>query len=468
MSTSTTPAAPPPPRRRARRPLAATTAVALTAGVVSALGLGATSAAAASDAQIEAVPVTTVDGGRTATVALRLLRSSSKPTTVRWTTAGGTARTGTDYAPTSGTVTFPAKAKAGTVRTVKVPTKATKHAAASRTIAVRVTPSGATLKGAQPTVVVNAQHMPYLDASLPVQQRVKDLLKRMTLEEKVGQMTQAERNGLDANREQISAYKLGSILSGGGSTPATNDAKSWADMVDAYQSYALKTRLQIPMIYGVDSVHGHGNLVGATIFPHNIGLGSTRDPQAWSRTRKPSWPARPGPPASRGPSRPASASPATTAGAARTSRSARTPRSSSPWRRRSTACRAPRGRRLADNDKVLASAKHFAGDGDTTYGSGRNDAGANSSDYPIDQGITQQSRKHFNQIDLSPYKPAVQQHDVGTIMPSYSSVDYTDDGLGNPVKMHANKEPDAGLAQGQDRLRRLRHQRLQRHRQGAR
>ncbi len=69
------------------------------------------------------------------------------------------------------------------------------------------------------------------------------------------------------------------MLSGGGSVPADNTPEGWADMVDRYQQAALDTRLGIPLIYGVDSVHGHGNLQGATVFPHNIGLGATRDPR---------------------------------------------------------------------------------------------------------------------------------------------------------------------------------------------
>ena len=68
------------------------------------------------------------------------------------------------------------------------------------------------------------------------------------------------------------------MLSGGGSVPTPNTPEAWADMVDRYQAAALATRLGIPLIYGVDSVHGHGNLLGATVFPHNIGLGATRDP----------------------------------------------------------------------------------------------------------------------------------------------------------------------------------------------
>ena len=126
----------------------------------------------------------------------------------------------------------------------------------------------------------------YKDARQPVAKRVSDLLSRMTLEDKVGQMTQAERAQFDKtdepnqsdNDDLITTWRLGSILSGGGSTPPENTPKAWADMVDRYQRRALATPLGIPLIYGIDSVHGDGNMLGATVFPHNIGLGATRDP----------------------------------------------------------------------------------------------------------------------------------------------------------------------------------------------
>ena len=105
---------------------------------------------------------------------------------------------------------------------------------------------------------------------------VETLMSDMTLKEKIGQMTQVDRQFLN-DISDISKYGFGSLLSGGGSTPATNEPKAWADMYDSYQREALKTRLQIPLIYGIDAVHGHNNVVGATIFPHNIGLGATRD-----------------------------------------------------------------------------------------------------------------------------------------------------------------------------------------------
>ena len=78
----------------------------------------------------------------------------------------------------------------------------------------------------------------------------------------------------------IQTYFIGSVLSGGGGGPngAGGTATQWADMVDNFQSYALQTRLRIPLIYGADAVHGHNNVYGATLFPHNIGLGAMHDP----------------------------------------------------------------------------------------------------------------------------------------------------------------------------------------------
>ncbi|HEY9062885.1 MAG TPA: glycoside hydrolase family 3 N-terminal domain-containing protein [Pseudobacteroides sp.] len=123
-------------------------------------------------------------------------------------------------------------------------------------------------------VTVRAANI-YQDPSQPVEARVKDLLSRMTLDEKVGQMIQPERH--TATADDVKNYFLGSILSGGGNVPTSNTPTGWCDMVDSYQKGAMATRLQIPFVYGVDAVHGHNNLYGATIFPHNIGLGAAND-----------------------------------------------------------------------------------------------------------------------------------------------------------------------------------------------
>ena len=109
-----------------------------------------------------------------------------------------------------------------------------------------------------------------------IEARVEDLLKLMTLEEKNGQMTQVEKNSIKPG--DITKYYIGSILSGGGGSPSENTPQAWYAMIEGFQNEALRTRLQIPVIYGVDAVHGHGNLRNATIFPHNIGLGAANDP----------------------------------------------------------------------------------------------------------------------------------------------------------------------------------------------
>ena len=207
---------------------------------------------------------------------------------------------------------------------------------------------------------------PYENPKLPVSKRVDDLLSRMSLEEKVGQMTQTERyqfepdaNDPGRNETPITTLGLGSVLSGGGSTPAAgNTPQAWADMVDKFQRAALKTRLKIPLLYGVDSVHGHGNLLGATVFPHNIGLGATRDPDLVRRVAKitgeetrasgPQWTFSP------------------CICAARDDRWGRTYESFSE-----SARLVERYETAIDGYQdggVLATAKHYAGDGDTEYG----------------------------------------------------------------------------------------------------
>ncbi|KAF9661216.1 hypothetical protein SADUNF_Sadunf19G0044900 [Salix dunnii] len=123
--------------------------------------------------------------------------------------------------------------------------------------------------------LAEAEYMIYKDAAKPLNSRIKDLMSRMTLEEKIGQMTQIERGV--ASAEVMKDYFIGSVLSGGGSVPSKQaSAESWINMVNEFQKGALSTRLGIPMIYGIDAVHGHNNVYKATIFPHNVGLGATR------------------------------------------------------------------------------------------------------------------------------------------------------------------------------------------------
>ncbi|KAI4330583.1 hypothetical protein MLD38_028860 [Melastoma candidum] len=128
----------------------------------------------------------------------------------------------------------------------------------------------------------SAEYLKYKDPRQPVNARVKDLLGRMTLEEKIGQMTQIDRSV--ASADIMNKYFIGSILSGGGSVPAKEASpETWINMVNGFQKGSLSTRLGIPLIYGIDAVHGHNNVYKATIFPHNVGLGATRDPDLVKR-----------------------------------------------------------------------------------------------------------------------------------------------------------------------------------------
>jgi beta-glucosidase len=291
-------------------------------------------------------------------------------------------------------------------------------------------------RGQQASPRASLADAPYKNPNLAIKARVRDLMSRMTLKEKVGQMTQTERYQVFDDATPITEWKLGSILSGGGSTPPHNTPEAWANMVDRFQRAALRTRLGIPLLYGVDSVHGHGNLYGATVFPHNIGLGATRDAALVrrighitaeeTRASGPQWVFAP------------------CVCVARDDRWGRTYESfgESPRlvRQMETIIDGLQGRpgQMDEPDHVLATAKHYAGDGLTKYGTG-------SGDYPIDQGIDIVSRPEFQRLALAPYWPAVREHHVGAVMPSFSSVDWVGDGVGNPIKMHANRSLITGM-----------------------
>ncbi|HEX2953752.1 MAG TPA: glycoside hydrolase family 3 protein, partial [Bacillota bacterium] len=125
----------------------------------------------------------------------------------------------------------------------------------------------------------------YLNAKASPEQRTEDLLARMTLPEKVGQLMQVDLGGLWNGRDVgglnkvILDYGVGAILSGGGGAPVNNRPEGWAATINDIQNIALKTRLKIPIFYGVDAVHGHNNVIGATIYPFNLGLAATFNPE---------------------------------------------------------------------------------------------------------------------------------------------------------------------------------------------
>ncbi len=262
---------------------------------------------------------------------------------------------------------------------------------------------------------------PYQDPSLSVPERVADLLPRMSLEDKVGQMTQAERGALSPVSD-LATYRIGSVLSGGGSAPSPNNATGWADMYDAFQRQALSTPLGIPMIYGVDAVHGHNNVAGATIFPHNIGLGATRDPGLVERIGR------------------ATAEEVAGTGVdwtfapcvcvARNDRWGRTYESfgEDPGlvSAMTTIVDGFQGPSLDGRTSVLATAKHYIGDGGTTGGD--------------DQGDTRLSEAELRAVHLPPFRAAVERG-VGSVMVSYSSW--------NGVKLHGHRQLITGLLKGE-------------------
>ncbi len=245
--------------------------------------------------------------------------------------------------------------------------------------------------------------------------QVRALLSQMTLEEKVGQMTQAEQDALkDVN--DIQKYFLGSLLSGGSSDPkAGNSLAAWTDMCDGYQEHALKTRLRIPLLYGADAVHGHNNVLGAVIFPHNVGLGCTRNPKLVEsaarvtaeevRATGVNWTFAP------------------CVAVPRDERWGRTYEGfgEAPELARTLGEAAVRGLQrndLGDPLSVLACAKHFVGDGGTMIGT----AGFPNPEgkHLLDQGDTQLSEADLRKIHLQGYITTVKAG-VGSIMPSYNS-----------------------------------------------
>jgi beta-glucosidase len=131
-----------------------------------------------------------------------------------------------------------------------------------------------------PETRIDPPPAPAFDVRSPAD--VERLLAQMTLAEKVGQMTQADRQFLKSE-DDVRTLALGSLLNGGNQLPNPNELSNWKDVYDRVQAQALRTRLGIPLLYGIDAVHGNGGLRGAVVFPHNIGLGATRDPELVER-----------------------------------------------------------------------------------------------------------------------------------------------------------------------------------------
>jgi beta-glucosidase len=244
--------------------------------------------------------------------------------------------------------------------------------------------------------------------------KVRELLSRLTLEEKVGQMIQANSASLK-DPADIENLFLGSVLSGGSSDPKTgNSLVDWTDHYDSLQSRTQNTRLKIPILYGIDAVHGHSNVLNAVIFPHNIGLGCSRNPALVERAaRITAMETR------------ATGINWTFAPCVTVPRDERWGRSyegfgETPELARimgEAAVRGYQGNDLSDPSRILACAKHWIGDGGTRYGTGRK---LKPDLQILDRGDVILSESELRQIHMAGYVSAIKAG-VGTIMPSYSS-----------------------------------------------
>ncbi|MGZ4462467.1 MAG: glycoside hydrolase family 3 protein, partial [Gaiellaceae bacterium] len=265
--------------------------------------------------------------------------------------------------------------------------------------------------------------LPYLKPDQPISARVADLLRRMTLEEKVGQMMQVSSGQIRDYPALVKSYGLGSVMSGGDDKPSSNNPGAWRRMVDGFQSQALRTRLHIPLLYGFDAVHGANDVKGATVFPHNIGLGATRDPKLVELIGR------------------AVAEESAGAGVRWTFAPAVSVARNIRWGRTyesfgeapdlvetmgAAAVRGLQGSAPADPTSVLACAKHYVGDGGTKGG--------------VDQGNTECDEATLRKIHLPGYVAAIKEG-VGSIMASYSSW--------NGKKMHGHRYLLTDLLKGE-------------------
>jgi len=232
--------------------------------------------------------------------------------------------------------------------------------------------------------------------------QIAALMAKMDLDQKIGQILQPERQFITP--EEVRRYHIGSVLSGGGSVPGDNRPEDWIAMNDAYWAASMQEgtdHLPIPLIYGVDAIHGNTNVIGAVVFPHNIGLGAGHDPDLLERVAAVTakeiaatgvdWTFAP------------------TLAVARNDHWGRTYESYSedPTIVCEYAPRFVKGLQGDfSEDKVIACAKHFIGDGATLHG--------------IDQGDMCISEEELRLLHLPPYKAAVDAG-VQSVMVSLSS-----------------------------------------------
>lgn len=142
-----------------------------------------------------------------------------------------------------------------------------------------------------PAAAVNPEIWPEANWPFPrdpaTEARIADLIRRMSVEEKVGQVVQADIASITP--DDVRRYHLGSVLNGGNSAPGNDEfapAPKWLALADAFYDASVDKRggrVAVPVMWGTDAVHGHSNIVGATLFPHNVGLGAMRDPKLMRR-----------------------------------------------------------------------------------------------------------------------------------------------------------------------------------------
>jgi beta-glucosidase len=274
-------------------------------------------------------------------------------------------------------------------------------------------PGSSSSGGASPSASPGA----WMDAGKPVEERVAALLAQMTLDEKIGQMTQVENRDPKAHYglrdpSQVTAGYIGSVLSGGDGNPdGANTAENWYAMVDDYQKAALRTRLGIPILYGIDAIHGDGHLTGTTVFPHNVGLGATRDAALVQQTCQ------------------VTAAEMNATGVRWTFGPVVAVPQDVRWGRTyegygentelvsqlGTAClKGLQGTSLSDANTVVADPKHYLGDGGTAYVA--NSGGG----YMLDQGVDQLDDATIEKLFLPPYQDAVD-NGARIVMASFSS-----------------------------------------------
>ncbi|HJS29407.1 MAG TPA: glycoside hydrolase family 3 N-terminal domain-containing protein [Anaerolineales bacterium] len=265
--------------------------------------------------------------------------------------------------------------------------------------------------------------------------RMDDLLARMTLDEKIGQMTQVEKNSISP--EEVARLFIGSILSGGGGYPAENTPAGWAEMVWGFQGAALQTRLGIPLLYGVDAVHGHNNLYGAVIFPHNVGLGAARDPDLAYRIGR-ATAEELGATGIRWNFAPTIAVPQDLRWGRAYEGFAQDPQLVAELG--SAYIKGLQGDDLQSPLSVLATAKHYVADGGTTWGTSYTlfpippgslfEGENNLFRFMIDRGDTRVDETELRTVHLRPYLAAIQSG-ARIVMASFSSW--------NGAKMHAHR-----------------------------